>query len=102
MEAINISKIPNQSFFVIVDGHQVDFRLHTFNDLLYCDLYVDGVLVSASTRCNPNQPLLPRYYNDSIGNFMFLTTDDNYPDADNFGDSCNLVHVTVDEIKELS
>lgn len=102
MEAINISKIPNQSFFVIVGDHQVDFRLHVFKDLLYCDLYVDGVLVSASTRCNPNQPLMPRYYNDRIGNFMFITTEGNYPNADYFGDSCNLVHVTADEIKELS
>lgn len=100
MEQINISRLPNQSFFVIVGEAQVNFRLHVFNGLLYCDLYVNGVLVSASTRCNPNQPLLPKYYNESIGNFMFVTTDDRYPDAEDFGDSCRLVHITADEIRD--
>ena len=101
MYTINISKIPNQSFFVVVGENQIDFRLHTFKDLMYCDIYVNGTMVSASTRCTPSNPLLPRYFNSRIGNFMFITDDDEYPNHENFGDTCNLIFITPEEIKEF-
>lgn len=99
METINLSRVPNQSFFVIVNGTKVDFRLHLFNDILYSDIWVDDVNVANSVRCVHKGWLLPKRFNSSIGNFAFITSNDEYPDADNFNDSCVLCHFDNEEIE---
>ena len=101
MKRVNISKISNQSFYVAVDGFQFGFRLHYFNELLYCDVSVDGVLVAASVHCCPDALLVPYEHTHGTGNFRFETTNDNYPDADDFGTTCFLTYYTQDEIKEM-
>lgn len=99
METINLSKLPNQMFFVITNNVKVDFRLHLFRDVLYCDLWVGERKIANSVRCVPNGWLLPARYNTSIGNFRFETANGEYPNADDFGDSCILTHYEPDEIE---
>lgn len=101
MEIINLSQIPNQSFFVAINGYQFGFRLHYFRQLLYCDVSVDGELVAASVRCVPNGWLVPYEHTHGIGNFRFETYDNAYPDSDNFGTTCFMTYYTQDEINEL-
>ena len=101
MEHINLSQISNQEFFVAIGGYQFTFRLHYFRELLYCDVSVDGELVAASVRCAPNGWLVPVEHTHGTGNFRFETYDNAYPDSDNFGTTCFLMHYDQDEIDEL-
>lgn len=101
MEKINLSKTPNQSFFVDVDGKQFDFRLHYFRQLLYCDVSVDGELVAGSIRCVPNGWLVPFEHADGAGNFRFETYNDEYPDCENFGLTCFLMYYSKEEMEEM-
>lgn len=101
MDTINITKIHNQTFFVIIDGVQFHFRLHYFRELLYADVSVNGKLIAGSVRCVPNGWLIPTAYTLGTGNFRFETSDGRYPNADNFGDTCFLRHYTQSEIDNM-
>lgn len=101
MEQVNLSSIANQSFFVVVDGFKFGFRLHYFKELLYCDVSVDDELVAASVRCCPDAWLVPHEHMHGTGNFRFETSGDKYPDADDFGETCFLLHYTQNEIEEM-
>ena len=99
MSEINLTPIPNQTFFVVIDGNKVDFRLHTFRGLLYADISVNESKVANSVRCVNNGWLLPERFDKTIGNFQFQTLDGvSYPSADDFGDSCTLQYYSPDEI----
>lgn len=99
MNIINLAQIPNQEFFTIVEGKNINFRLHTFRDVLYCDVEVNGEVVAYSVRCTNKGWILPSRFNKSIGNFRFETADGvSYPDADNFGDTCTLAYYAPEEI----
>ena len=96
---INLTPIPNQTFFVVANGYKVDFRLHTFRELLYADVMVDEEKVANSVRCVNRGWLLPERYNNTLGNFMFDTLDGvSYPNTDDLGTSCFLLYYSPDEI----
>ena len=101
METYNLSTIPNQTFFVIIDGVEFHFRLHYFREVLYADLTVDNELVAGSVRCVPNGWLFSKAYTKGCGNFRFETKKNAYPNANDFETTCNLVHYTQNEISLL-
>lgn len=101
MEYITLSKIENQSFFVMIDGIEVDFRLHYFRGILYCDVSIDGEVVAYSVRCTNNAWLIPDIHVERVGNFRFETSDNSYPNAQNFGDTCTFVHYGKEEFYEM-
>ncbi len=101
MEHVNLSTIANQAFYVNVDGFEFGFRLHYFRELLYCDVSVDNELVAASVRCCPDAWLVPHEHTHGTGNFRFEATNDNYPNADDFGTTCFLTHYSQSEIEEM-
>lgn len=92
----------NQEFDVIIDDLQrsIHVLLQTVDNFLQMSVFVDNAQVGETFICYPNQPVIPYLYMAEIlgGNFIFETQGDNYPNYENFGSTCNLYFITLDEL----
>lgn len=93
----------NQEFDVSIDeiDNSVHIVLRTVNAALLMTVSVNSEVLGEPFLCLPNQEIIPyQYMVDTLGgNFLFTTEDDNYPNYENFGDTCRLFFVTSDEIE---
>lgn len=99
---ISLSKVPNQSMYFIHGDYTYDFSFRTIGNLLYATISINGTAVKSSLRCVPYGWLIP--YNNEIGmdgNFRFETINKDYPDYNDFDDTCFLVYYTNEEIEAL-
>lgn len=96
------SSSPNQNFSTVVDGFRFDITLNTAFDMLFATVDINGVRVKTTCRCINGQFIVPyaAYLPEGCGNFLFYTKDDNYPSYKNFNNTCFLVYLSADEIKE--
>ncbi len=106
------SSYANQEFDVQIDGldKEIHVKLHTAFDVTYMSVTVDNEplgetgddTVGFPFLCFPNQKVIPyAYMQEKLGgNFVFVTEDDNFPNYENFGTTCNLYFVTLDEMNE--
>jgi len=102
MQYISLSKVPNQSFYFIHGDYTYEFSLRMINDLLYSSVSINGTVVKSTLRCVPYGWLIP--YKNSMGmdgNFRFETLNKDYPNYNDFDDTCFLIFYTNDEIKDL-
>lgn len=94
----------NQEFDVIIDEIQnnIHVLLQTVNNALLMSVSVNSEMLGEPFLCLPNQEVIPyQYMIDTLGgNFLFSTEDDNYPNYENFGNTCRLFFVTADELSE--
>ncbi|MBS6552952.1 MAG: hypothetical protein KH321_03300 [Clostridium sp.] len=92
----------NQEFDIVIDEieNSIHILLQTVNDILLMSLFVNSEQIGQPFMCFPNQPVVPYPYMQKLlgGNFIFETQDDNYPSYENFGSTCKLYFVTLDEI----
>lgn len=91
----------NQEFDIIVDEleNSIHILLQTVNDALFMSVFVNSEQFGEAFMCFPNQPVVPYEYMQELigGNFIFETQDDNYPNFENFGETCKLYFLTQDE-----
>lgn len=92
----------NQEFDIIIDGlgRNIHILLQTFQGISLLSVYVNNKQVGIPFICFPNQPIIPFPYMVEIvgGNFIFETQNDNYPNYENFGKTCKLYFLTMDEL----
>ena len=71
------------------------------NGIMLFNLQINNEYVCPHVPCFANQKILPYKYMQSIagGNFYFITENDEYPNYENFGTSCELYFITEDEIE---
>ncbi len=91
----------NQEFDIIVDELEssIHILLQTVNDALLMSVFVNSEQIGEPFLCLPDRPVVPYPYMQKLigGNFIFQTQDDDYPNYENFGDTCLLYFVTQDE-----
>ena len=93
----------NQEFDVNIDGLTVNIHVllqTTDNNALLMSVFVNNEQLGNPFMCFPNQSVVPYEYMVNVlgGNFVFETVNDCYPNFENFGDTCKLYFVTLDEI----
>jgi len=92
----------NQEFDVTIEEieNSIHVLLQTLDGPLTMSVFVNNKQLGEPFICYPNQPVIPYPYIEDIlgGNFIFETEDDNYPNYENFGKTCNLFFVTKDEL----
>lgn len=92
----------NQEFSISFDEieNSIHILLQTINDCTYMSVFVNNEQLGQPFICLPNQLVIPYTYIQEIvgGNFVFRTEDDNYPNFENFGKTCNLYFITNDEL----
>ena len=92
----------NQSFTVDINGIDYRFIFHTFRDILYCSIAINGTLVVAGVKCINDTWLIPFKYLTQGGNFRFENSYDDYVDPEYFGDITQLVYYSASELAKMS
>jgi len=98
MYLVNLDKIPNQTFNVMLDN--VDYRvaLRSIKGLTYMSLWANGELLFYNQLCTPNAPVNPYRYVSINGRFCFACDTDDYPYYTQFGETQQLYFITQEEI----
>lgn len=93
---------PNQEFDVMLDDikNSIHILLQTVNRALVMRVYINNAELEQDFLCLPNRPVIPYPWivERLGGNFIFETANDNYPNYENFGTTCNLYFLTQDEL----
>ena len=94
----------NQEFDVDIEN--IENNIHcllqtTDNNALLMSVFVNDEQIGIPYLCCPNSIVVPYDYQIKKigGNFIFETTDNEYPNFENFGKSCFLYFVTLEEIE---
>ena len=92
----------NQEFDVNINESNINIHVllqTTEAESLMMSVFVDDEQVGQAFKCYPNQYIIPyKYMAEKLGgNFVFETVGGNYPYYEDFGESCNLYFVTLEE-----
>lgn len=94
----------NQEFDVSIDG--INNNIHCLlqtndNNILLMSVFVNNEQIGMPFICYSNQLVIPFDYQMKKigGNFLFETVTNNYPNYENFGNSCKLYFLTLEEIE---
>lgn len=96
------NEFANTDFNVIIGEKNIKCLLQTDdNDTLLMSVFVNNQQIGMPFICFANQPVIPfRYMIEKLGgNFIFETVKNEYPNFENFGNSCRLFFNTIEEIK---
>ena len=97
MYLIELDKIPNQTFTVMLDNTNYRVALRTIQGLTYISVWANGDLLFYNQLCTPNAYVNPFNYVSINGKFYFKCTTGDYPYFKNFGLSQNLYFLTKEE-----
>jgi len=98
MVKIDLEKIPNQMFDVLIDNVMYRVQLRTIQGLTYMSVWANDELLFNSQLCAPNVFVNPYNYVSSGGKFMFSCIDGEYPNYQNFGNTQELLFYTAEEV----
>lgn len=101
--AIELNNIyPNQEFDLMFEDikNSLHILLQTVNQVTLMSISINNTQIGQSFICLPNQFVIPYpWIVERVGgNFVFETENNNYPNYENFGTTCNLYFVTQDEL----
>lgn len=96
--------VANQEFDVNIEDLTINIHCllqTTDNNALFMSVFVNNEQIGNAFMCFPNQFIIPFKYMENIlgGNFVFETIANIYPNFENFGDTCKLYFVTLDELE---
>jgi hypothetical protein len=99
-QTITLKQIPNQTLSTIVGGQVINLNLYTANKILFCDLYLNKVLIQSGIKCNQGT-YINQYASDFVGYLFFWDTLDLEPSYINFGGTTTLNYSDTDLLEEL-
>ncbi|MCD1124805.1 hypothetical protein LPW36_01940 [Jinshanibacter sp. LJY008] len=83
MKKINLAVTPNQSFSILLDGHNYEITLKETRGVMSCTIIRDEITILSGCRIVAGYPLIPYEYLET-GNFIFLTDNDELPNWEKF------------------
>lgn len=95
---IPLAAKPNQSLSVVIDNISYEITLKLVEGIMEFSLSINSTKVTDGERCFPNQFILPYPYMAQNGNFIFKTENEEYPNWQDFGSTCQLLFFTREEI----
>lgn len=94
-QIIPLQQIPNQTLTSVVNNQIINLNLYTSNKYLFCDLYLNKILIQPGIKCNQGV-YLNQYVSDFVGYLFFWDTLDLEPTYKNFGITTTLNYSTID------
>lgn len=94
-QIISLQQIPNQTLTTLVNDQIINLNLYTANKILFCDLYLNKILIQSGIKCNQGV-YLNQYVSGFIGYLFFWDTSDLEPTYKNFGVTTTLNYSTTD------
>lgn len=98
MVKIDVEKIPNQMFNVLLDNTLYRVQLRTIQGLTYMSAWANDELLFYSQLCSPNLFVNPYNYVGLGGKFLFSCLDNEYPNYRSFGNTQNLLFYSAEEV----
>lgn len=94
----------NQEKDVIIEGLEKDIHIllqTNENGSLFLTVSVNNEQLGCAFMCFPNQPVIQYDYMQNIlgGDFIFETSGNDYPSYEDFGKTCRLYFLTLDELQ---
>lgn len=94
--------LPNQKFSVNTDSGSIDVELRTIDQITLISISKNGEYIVNSIKVAPNTLLMNyEYLQEQYGDFIFTTTDNEYPYFKNFNNANKLYWLNYEEIQEL-
>lgn len=102
MQYIEISKdLPNQKFSFKTEENTVEIELRTVDNITLMSMSANGNNIVSSIKVAPNVLLLGyRFLQEQYGDFIFTTTDNEYPYYENFNSANKLYWLSYKEINK--
>ena len=93
--------LPNQKFSFKTDTATVEITLRTVDGIMLMSVDSNGENIISNIKVASNVPLLCYdYLQQRFGDFMFTTTDEQYPIYTNFNNANKLYWLSYDEVKK--
>jgi len=113
MIEIPLASVPNQTFSIVLDERLYEIALYAIdtgnivldgatvpNTVMAVDITRDGVVIMTGMRVMPDYPMIPYRYLEA-GNFVFITSEGDYPDYLQFGITQTMIYLSEAELAEL-
>lgn len=102
MRYIEISnELPNQKFSFKTESETVEIELRTVDNITLMSMKANGNNIVNSIKVAPNVLLLGyKYLQEQYGDFIFTTTDNQYPYYKNFNNANKLYWLNYEEVKK--
>lgn len=98
MYLVELGKIPNQVFTILLDNVNYRVQLRTIQELTYMSVWANGEVLFNSELCVPNEYVNPYNYVGMGGKFLFKCMDGEYPNYRKFGDTQFLYFRSAEEV----
>lgn len=94
--------LPNQKFSVNTDSGNIEVELRTISNMTLMSVSKNGENIVSSIKVAPNVLIMGyKYLQEQYGDFIFSTTDNEYPYFKNFNNANKLYWLNYEEIQEL-
>lgn len=95
--------LPNQKFNITIENGILEVELRTVDNITLMSVSVNGNNIVSSIKVAPNVLLIGyKYLQEQYGDFIFTTTDNEYPYYKNFNNANKLYLLSYDEVKEFN
>ncbi|MBC3211370.1 phage baseplate plug family protein [Serratia fonticola] len=98
-QLIQLEKLPNQTLTIRLGDHRYEIKIQSISDELMCvSIIRDNQMLIQGQRCIPFSAILPDHKEIGLGNFMFTTVSDEYPNYQKFGSDHQLYYYAPEEV----
>lgn len=102
MITVPIEALPNQLFSITLDEVMYDITIKEADGLMAITIVRDNITIVEGERILPGALLMPYGYQyQNMGNFLFITADDEYPYYDQFGITQFLMYASNAELEAI-
>lgn len=102
---IPLQVLPNQQFTIQLDQTSYDLSINTCDtgnaQIMAATLLINNVLILSGIRLVTGTPIIPYFYLAN-GNFVFLTSNDELPDYNQFGITQYLIYASEVELQQIA
>lgn len=98
MVKIDLDRIPNQMFNIMLENVLYRVQLRTIQGLTYMSVWENNEVLFYSQLCCPNIFVNPYNYVGIGGKFLFSCMDNEYPNYEKFGNTQELLFYSAEEI----
>lgn len=97
------NNLPNQKFNMPINNGTLEIELRTVDNITLMSVKYNGNNIVNSIKVAPNVLLLGyKYLQEQYGDFIFTTTDNQYPYYENFNNANKLYYLDSEEVKEYN
>jgi hypothetical protein len=101
MQVISLQPIPNQSFNIQLDNVLYQISVKTGGSFMFVDIIQNGTPLVLGMRAVAGTFLIPYEYLATLGNFLIITANEEYPYYTEFGIDQFLIYFSQSDLENL-